>query len=46
MMLMVGATKDESGQVPNEEIVKLAFIVRDHQQVHMMFPVTVLGSVE
>ena len=44
-MLIIRATGDESGQVPDEQVVKLAFVVGNHQQVDM-FPLAVLRSVE
>ena len=43
---MVGTAKDESGKVPDEKVVKLAFVVGDHQQVDMMFHISVIESVE
>ena len=39
-------TSDESGQVPDENVGKLAFVVGDNQQVDMMFSIAGLGSAE
>ena len=40
------ASVDDSGQVPDEYVVELAFVVGNHQQVDMMFPFAVFRSVE
>ena len=45
-MLIIRASIDESGKVPDEQVVKLAFVVRDHQQVDVKFPIAVHRSVE
>ena len=37
---------NESGQDLDEQVVKLAFVVGNHQKVDMMFPVAVLRRVE
>ena len=44
--IVFSASMDESGQVPNEMVMKLAFAVGNHQQVDVMFPVAVLRSVQ
>ena len=44
--IVYSASIDESDQVPDEKVVKLAFIVEYHQQVYVMFPVAVLGGIE
>ena len=40
------AAMDESGQVPAEKVVELAFAVGNHQLVEVMFSFSLLGSVE
>ena len=44
--IVLSAAGDESGQVPDEQVVKLAFADGNHQQVDVMLPVAVLGCVE
>ena len=39
--MMFSACMNESEQVPDESVVKRAFVVGNHQQVDMMFPVAV-----
>ena len=45
-MLIIRVARDENGQAPDEQVVKLAFVVGNHQQVDMMFPVAVFRSVD
>ena len=45
-MLIVRAARDESGQIPDEQVVKLAFVVGNRQQVDMMFPLAMFRSLE
>ena len=42
--IMFNEAGHESLQVPDEQIMKLAFIVGDHHQVYMIFPVVMLGN--
>ena len=44
--IVFSATIDESGQVPDEQVMKFAFDVRNHQQVDVIFSVPVFGGVE
>ena len=44
--IVFSASMDESGQVPNEMVMKLAFALGNYQQVDVMFPVAVLSSVQ
>ena len=44
--MVFSSSMDESGQVPDEKVVELAFVVCNHQRVDMMFPITMLRSVE
>ena len=44
--MVFSAAIDESWHVPDEIVMELTFVIWNHQQVYMMFPVSVLGSTE
>ena len=44
--IVVSVAVDESEHVHDEQIVKFAFAVGNHQQVDAMFPIAMLRSVE
>ena len=44
--IVFSARSDESGQVPDEQLVELAFVVWNHPQVYVMYPVSMFRGVE
>ena len=44
--IVFSASMDESGQLPNEKVIKHAFADGNHQQVDVMLHAAVLRSVE
>ena len=46
LYMWLSATSDESGKVTDEQVVELAFVVGNPQQVDMLLPIAVLPSVE
>ena len=44
--MIIRAAGDESGELPDEQIVELAFVVGYHQHVYLIFCVSVLRGIE
>ena len=46
MSMLLSATMNASGQVPDQQVMELAFDVGNHQQVDVIFSVAVFRGVE